>query len=691
MSLKKLILIHLFFLAFCAQTSAQDIFSSLSAKHGVINSISISYRQNEIVFTAQNNGRWELYSVEKKGEQWGEPEAITAANDLLQAGENIEGSSFIADGTKLYFSITNLETSTGEIYYLSRKDNKWIEAQKLPEIINSAGLEGSPSVTSDGKTMFFTRPNPDPENDKYDARFIYITEQDDKGNWIRPYKLPKVINTDCEFSPRIMPDGKTLVFSSVRKEVKNGNQVVLAPLGKFDIYTTIRVAEKIWTNPTHLPQLSTPHDDLFFTYALKAQEFLVSSFTSKKGITNGILNRKTPSEINQLTVDPVYSLSAKVLDGSEQVIHADYNVYDPYTSQLIAKFEPASNNEVFICLPNNQNYRLEISRAGYSKVVKNINLKSNALSSNKLEEETFTIKKTATLVLNIYDNTIYEPLASRIVVVDSKKGTSVDVPIDSVGNGIYNITLPIGKSYNLSVSKRTFKTQTVRFDLSNDIYYYQFERDVELEANTKELEIAVSDSETKENLEVDIIVTNLDKNETFYLKARRTKDGKFKIKLREGDRYKVKVKNPKGYAYYTTDVDMNSRQETSKLEVDLVPLKAKTKLELKAITFETNSAELRQSSFSELKQVIELLLVNPELKVEISAHSDDKGSNAYNLKLSERRAQSVVSFLTEQGLPESKLVARGYGESKPLVPNDSEQNRAKNRRVELEILEKAQE
>jgi outer membrane protein OmpA-like peptidoglycan-associated protein len=77
----------------------------------------------------------------------------------------------------------------------------------------------------------------------------------------------------------------------------------------------------------------------------------------------------------------------------------------------------------------------------------------------------------------------------------------------------------------------------------------------------------------------------------------------------------------------------------------------------------------------------------PSLKVEISAHTDDIGSERYNQILSEKRAQSVVSYMKENEIETDRLVAKGYGELKPKFDNDSDENRAKNRRVELKILD----
>jgi outer membrane protein OmpA-like peptidoglycan-associated protein len=77
---------------------------------------------------------------------------------------------------------------------------------------------------------------------------------------------------------------------------------------------------------------------------------------------------------------------------------------------------------------------------------------------------------------------------------------------------------------------------------------------------------------------------------------------------------------------------------------------------------------------------------NPGMKVEIAAHTDDVGSAAYNAALSNRRAQSAVKFLIEKNIPSDRFVAKGYGESQPIVPNDTEENKAQNRRLVLKIL-----
>jgi outer membrane protein OmpA-like peptidoglycan-associated protein len=77
------------------------------------------------------------------------------------------------------------------------------------------------------------------------------------------------------------------------------------------------------------------------------------------------------------------------------------------------------------------------------------------------------------------------------------------------------------------------------------------------------------------------------------------------------------------------------------------------------------------------------------MKVEISAHTDNRGSDAYNLQLSQKRAESVVNYLISKGIAANRIIAKGYGESKPLASNDDEaEGRELNRRVEFEVLSK---
>jgi flagellar motor protein MotB len=115
-------------------------------------------------------------------------------------------------------------------------------------------------------------------------------------------------------------------------------------------------------------------------------------------------------------------------------------------------------------------------------------------------------------------------------------------------------------------------------------------------------------------------------------------------------------------------------------------LDAEGKVALYGILFDYDKATLQQSSSKQLQEVLTLLLENPDLGLEIQGHTDGDGSAAYNLELSQQRSDSVLNYLVLFGIAPLRLQAKGYGMSVPVAPNDTPENKAKNRRVELARL-----
>jgi OOP family OmpA-OmpF porin len=107
---------------------------------------------------------------------------------------------------------------------------------------------------------------------------------------------------------------------------------------------------------------------------------------------------------------------------------------------------------------------------------------------------------------------------------------------------------------------------------------------------------------------------------------------------------------------------------------------------IEGILFKTGSAEILPKSYTVLDQAVAMLQQFPEIRMEIQGHTDDVGDDAQNLALSQDRAQSVVNYMVSKGIAADRLVAKGYGETTPEVPNDSEVNRARNRRVEFHVI-----
>ena len=104
---------------------------------------------------------------------------------------------------------------------------------------------------------------------------------------------------------------------------------------------------------------------------------------------------------------------------------------------------------------------------------------------------------------------------------------------------------------------------------------------------------------------------------------------------------------------------------------------------LSGVNFDLDKAVVRPDAKEILKSDIKILRENPEIRVEVQGHTCDLGDANYNRTLSDRRAQAIKEYLVSQGVASDRLTARGYGEDRPRFPNDVEDNRAKNRRVEL--------
>ena len=106
---------------------------------------------------------------------------------------------------------------------------------------------------------------------------------------------------------------------------------------------------------------------------------------------------------------------------------------------------------------------------------------------------------------------------------------------------------------------------------------------------------------------------------------------------------------------------------------------------LKGVNFDFNSAKLTPASEAVLDEVVALLKLRPGAPAILGGHTDSKGKHEYNVRLSERRAASVRDYLVAKGIPAGSLTAKGYGETKPIAPNTTDEGRALNRRVTLEF------
>ena len=107
----------------------------------------------------------------------------------------------------------------------------------------------------------------------------------------------------------------------------------------------------------------------------------------------------------------------------------------------------------------------------------------------------------------------------------------------------------------------------------------------------------------------------------------------------------------------------------------------------KDIQFETNRSDLKESSYPILNEIVAALKAQPNLKIEIQGHTDNTGAHAYNVRLSQKRAESVQAYLESKGIDSARMTSKGFGPDRPIDTNNTKQGRARNRRVELKPIQ----
>lgn len=656
--------------------NGQEIFTSKQvATWQNIKGFALNESENFAVFEMLAGEKQMLFASRKENGIWTEPVPIAEINDYMGGATIVGGPFFGYKDEELYYH-ANFPDSKGncDIYVSLWEDGKWSAPKNIGEPVNSIENEESPSLTAAGDKIFFTRktlaPKTERDEKQMPCKTIYFALINKNNEWEMVQAMTEPINLDCEATPFIAADGKTLYFSSVRNKAES-----------FDLYFTREVMKGSWMLPMPVAGTGSENDD-FDPEFHKGLVYHLSSFTKRK-IYSGIwYNHIVPDDMVPLEMA---NICGTIKDVNGKPLQAGIEVVDPITSKFIGKFvsDPKSGRFSIPLLTKNT-YLFLVRQQAYSFA----SFEKDLGSGSKADTAPVHISlfNTIRLVMSVFDSEIFKPLEALFNITDTLTKENLTVKTTPAGQGRYSLELPIGKNYKIVASAEGFESNGFDFSLLDDIIFSEFERNLALTPKKKEFIINVSDFETQADVAAEIVIYNLDRDETIVLTAEDIKDGKAAIMLREGDKYEFNIKGPKGYAFFNSTVDLKSETEKRTLDVELKPLKAKTSITLNNISFGPNSADLDELSFAELGRAVMLIQDNPSILVEISAHTDDVGSERYNLKLSERRAESVVSYLVEKGVSVERLVAKGYGESMPLVPNNSEENKTINRRVEFKII-----
>ncbi len=170
--------------------------------------------------------------------------------------------------------------------------------------------------------------------------------------------------------------------------------------------------------------------------------------------------------------------------------------------------------------------------------------------------------------------------------------------------------------------------------------------------------------------------------------ATNVSNGNFSLSIPSDSLFNLVVKAD-GYMRHETTVIVRPGQETElDTDFELIPLEVGVTIQLPSVLFERSTTNLLSDSFQELDQVVGLLEEYQEMVIALSGHTDNQGSSKLNLELSKDRVETVILYLVGKGIARNRLSGKGYGGTKPIANNRSEETRKLNRRVEFTIVKK---
>jgi OmpA-OmpF porin, OOP family len=269
---------------------------------------------------------------------------------------------------------------------------------------------------------------------------------------------------------------------------------------------------------------------------------------------------------------------------------------------------------------------------------------------------------------------------------------NIGQPINTGADDIF-YTISTNREEGFFVSNRKGGNALKNNTCCDDIYYYKHSQYVKINLSGKVSEL-IDPNLIVANATIEVYIKDKKTQEKFLIKTINSDSlGNYSTNL-EADRDYFLVVKKNDYLGASEDVTTVGITQSKNISKDLaVSKKPKEPIHIPNIQYEFDKSNILEASKIAIDTTIfELMEANPELIIEIQSHTDNKGSDQYNEKLSQKRAESVVKYLISKGIKPEKLKAKGYGESKPIASNentdgtDNPDGRAQNRRTDFKII-----
>ncbi len=501
---------------------------------------------------------------------------------------------------------------------------------------------------------------------------LYLSKQISSMHYSKPVKMPLSTPKD-EFGPFLSQDETKMYYAS---GMDGG-------YGSLDVYQTERLDDSWmkWSTPVNLgPPVNTKGFDAYFSVDGSWENaFTTRAYMSLDGGSLDIMSLKPKPEV---------TLKGKVMDiYTHEPLQAFIEIEVLKIGKLPTKSKLDGTYKTLI--RERGTYVFFAHSEGYEDYYDTLEL-PNPARKELIEKNLMLTPKRPEVEISgtVYDNKTSEKLGDVRI---GFKTRFYDTLITQTGtSGYYQTKLPNTGKYIVTLSKEGYYNDSEFIEIKEEKgkSYYTVKHDFYLDPEKRPIILkgTVSNQKTGKHMHVDMHYRSL---------SGRTGDfnshnnGHYKIKLPESGTYQI-IANAEGFLTYKDTVTVHVPYHDHEFEknVEMVPIEVGATVRLNEIYFDFDKAELRPESYPELGRVVEFMQLNSTLTIEISGHTDDRGSDEYNEKLSQERSDAVRTYILSKGIKANRIVAKGYGESKPLVANDSDENRQFNRRVQFTILKK---
>lgn len=558
------------------------------------------------------------------------------------------------------------------------------ELVKMSDRVNTLYHEVSPVISVDGtKLYYFVSNHPQNTYGKENSQDIWFSTLNDKGEWTAGKRMPPPLN-DNRYNQvfTALPDGLLLIrggraknskgfslvsaggsvtelaipgFESMDKGLFNGatissdeKHVILyfseKPGDKFsDFYLSNQVNGK-WSKPVKLKISSTADDYSPFLGPDQKTLYFSSDRYAKDKVGGTDVYKTTRLDDTWMNWSPIVNLGKSVNTAAGDAYFSIDTQGNIFTARSGAQVD-GGNFDLFILRPRD-----------------------------------FKILLTGTT----FDDKTKQPVVSAVEI---KMKEQKPVNLKTATSGNFETRVPEIDGYTITAAAAGYLPFTKVYKVPRINRDTTLHVDVFLTPLVKQIVLAgdVTDKKTRQpvNGSKVNVVFKPDQTVNYSLV---TSEGKYEQPIASLGWY-LFTTSAEGYLTSNDSVEVQNFEVTPVVKnIVLTPIEVGLTVRLKNIYFDFDKTTLKSESFVELDKVVEFLKQNHNVAIEISGHTDSKGSDTYNLNLSQGRSQAVVDYLISQGIDSARLQAHGYGESKPIDTNDTEEGRANNRRVEFTVL-----